>query len=283
MSLKYSMFLVLCMIITYDTSYSMYLDITPILINNLYLISNDKAYVDIFLHKQADALERYDFYYGQGGTPLHYAADRNHTKVIKYLIDNSVDVNAQTEAGDTPLLLAVKTSSIAAIKLLLQQANTDIDAQDEEGYTALHLAVHQHNHLIIKYLLCYGANVASKNIYHETPADIDYLKEREMKNILDAYSTLDQQINNSPTVDLLKKSIEQNFMCLVKKLLLSGIVPKLEHLTAARDFKSAEVGALLASYLGIVYEHSRISKTGIRSTTVILPQEIAERIACYTL
>ena len=41
-----------------------------------------------------------------GGTPLHYAAQKGHKEIIELLITNGADLNAKTGRGTTPLHLA---------------------------------------------------------------------------------------------------------------------------------------------------------------------------------
>ena len=44
----------------------------------------------------------------QGWTPLHFAVSNNHTELVRFLIQNSANVNAATKDGTTPLSLAEK-------------------------------------------------------------------------------------------------------------------------------------------------------------------------------
>ncbi|KFZ11721.1 hypothetical protein V501_04594 [Pseudogymnoascus sp. VKM F-4519 (FW-2642)] len=73
-------------------------------------------------------------------TALHQAAIGGRPKIIRFLIQKGVDVNARDWEGRTPLHFAADNGHIAAIRLLCENG-ADIDAQDELGYTPLHLLV----------------------------------------------------------------------------------------------------------------------------------------------
>ncbi|OBT78610.1 hypothetical protein VF21_02347 [Pseudogymnoascus sp. 05NY08] len=71
-------------------------------------------------------------------TPLHQAAIGGCPKIIRFLIQKGVDVNARDWEERTPLHFAADKGHIAAIRLLFENG-ADINAQDELGYTPLHL------------------------------------------------------------------------------------------------------------------------------------------------
>ena len=66
----------------------------------------------------------------------------NRTDTLDYLCKQpGIDVNIRDDAGQTPLILAVKHNKVAAIKLLCQQPGIDVNAKNNLGQQPLQLAV----------------------------------------------------------------------------------------------------------------------------------------------
>jgi ankyrin repeat protein len=58
-----------------------------------------------------------------GFTPLHRACKHGHTAAVKELLaTRKVDVDAQTKAGWTPMLLAAASGAVEVVRVLLQHA-----------------------------------------------------------------------------------------------------------------------------------------------------------------
>jgi len=82
----------------------------------------------------------------RGAEPLHYAADTNHwdptaqAEMIKYLMSIGADPNALDSAGVAPLHRAVRTRSLAAVRVLLD-GGANSRQPNKAGSTPLHLAV----------------------------------------------------------------------------------------------------------------------------------------------
>jgi ankyrin repeat protein len=55
-----------------------------------------------------------------GFTPLHYAAQNGHEKVVAYLIDKGADCNYADSGGWTPLHAAADRGRLAVVKLLVK-------------------------------------------------------------------------------------------------------------------------------------------------------------------
>ena len=82
----------------------------------------------------------------RGAEPLHYAADANRwspaaqAETIEYLISIGADPNAADSGGVTPLLRAVRTRSLPAVRALLN-GGANPRQTNKAGSTPLHLAV----------------------------------------------------------------------------------------------------------------------------------------------
>ena len=82
----------------------------------------------------------------RGAEPLHYAADANRwhptaqAETIEYLASIGADPNAVDSGGATPLLRAVRTRSLPAVRALLDRG-ANPRQPNKAGSTPLHLAV----------------------------------------------------------------------------------------------------------------------------------------------
>ncbi|KAJ8675205.1 hypothetical protein QAD02_010991 [Eretmocerus hayati] len=87
-------------------------------------------------------------------------------KLIKYLIEQKVNVNACDWSGDTALHYVVRncTNVVHSIPLidLLIKSGVLIDASNNVGQTALHFAVELDNYALSEYLISVGASVDCK-------------------------------------------------------------------------------------------------------------------------
>ena len=73
-------------------------------------------------------------------TALHLASQNGYFEVAEMLIRNSANVNARTGNGETPLHLASKCLS-TKVMLLLINHGADVNAQDNDGRPPLHCVV----------------------------------------------------------------------------------------------------------------------------------------------
>lgn len=76
-------------------------------------------------------------------TPLQYAARRRGAQAnfLSWLLAAGAEADARDSAGNTALLLAVKTRKEASRVRVLLDYGADIEAQNDEGMSALHLAL----------------------------------------------------------------------------------------------------------------------------------------------
>ncbi len=73
-------------------------------------------------------------------TPLHYAASKGHTAMMRLLIDNDAYIDAESPNGTTPLMMAAYYASPIAVKLMLEEG-ADPNLQNQDGQTALDMAL----------------------------------------------------------------------------------------------------------------------------------------------
>jgi len=74
-----------------------------------------------------------------GWTPLHYAATGGHVQIIQILLDDYAYIDAESPNKSTPLMMAAKYGTPAAVKLLLE-AGADPRLRNELGLSAIDFA-----------------------------------------------------------------------------------------------------------------------------------------------
>lgn len=110
---------------------------------------------------------------GDGGwTALHFAAQRGHLEVARWLVRQGASVDLRTQDfGRTALMLAARYGDGPMVHLLLE-AGADVAARDRLGDTALHLAVSDPSRpaqRAVRHLVAAGSNVERTGQQAHTP------------------------------------------------------------------------------------------------------------------
>ena len=93
------------------------------------------AEIEPFLKAKADGINCKDA--GNGNTPIHIAAQNGHFHLVKYLVENNCDCNAQNGTGNTALHMAVAYDYFWCAKLLREQGNADVTIKNNDGHVAI--------------------------------------------------------------------------------------------------------------------------------------------------
>lgn len=173
-----------------------------------------------------DLVDNYGFsvnteHRGNGGTPLHWAAESGQLAVVKYLTKKGANINHRDWSGETPFYRAVKYNQLAVVEFLLkkkvnpnimtvsgsaplhvavnmkyfkvasaivQLSNADVDISDKAfGSTPLHIAITNQDVQMARMLIRYGANRSTKNRRGDNALDICYMNfSRKMINVLNS-------------------------------------------------------------------------------------------------
>ncbi len=99
----------------------------------------------------------------EGITPLHIVAARSKDiKVVTYLLEKGLDVNAKDGEENTPFINAASRNNLEALKLLASKVK-DINKSNKKGETALALAVKNNTKDVVSFLIEKGADLKFKD------------------------------------------------------------------------------------------------------------------------
>lgn len=169
-------------------------------------------------------------------TPLHMACNRkmfHALYVVKLLINNGADVNAQDKYGFTPLMYAIRHSlmGINIIGLILDK-QPNLELQDKYGRTPLIYASKYRNYHVVRLLLQYGANVNATDAAGDSALTIAAINtkshgEEAVKILIQAGANVNHVNNRNQSVLFLAathtKTLSTEYT--VKILLKAGATP----------------------------------------------------------
>ncbi|KAL3452045.1 ankyrin repeat-containing domain protein [Aspergillus insuetus] len=107
---------------------------------------------------------------GRVRTPLVHAVIGRHYEAVDVLLKSQkADVNAFSQRGTTPLLLA-SFNGDSKVAMLLIDHGANVEARNKKGRTALHIAAkHDRNVEILLVLLAAGAELNAADRQGDTP------------------------------------------------------------------------------------------------------------------
>ncbi len=94
-------------------------------------------------------------------TPLHYAMDQENPDIVKFLVKEGANINAQDFLGRTPLHYVIKGNDLEKAKLLIAHGAV-INVKNNDGQTPLHYAL-EANPKMAKILVDYCATKSVPN------------------------------------------------------------------------------------------------------------------------
>ena len=101
----------------------------------------------------------------KGKTPLHVAALKGYTDIVKYLVENGTDINISDNEGKTPLRNAAFHGHIDIVRYLVENG-ASFNVVDDKGRTALGSAIFSGHRDLVKYLVENGAKIISSQEQH---------------------------------------------------------------------------------------------------------------------
>ena len=108
-----------------------------------------------------------------GFTPLHLASFFSQPEAAQELLNNGADPNAVATNGTKLAVInsAAASNNAELVRMLLREG-ANPDAQQEGGYTALHAAAHRNNVAMVQALLDSGADVSIRTNDGKAAADL---------------------------------------------------------------------------------------------------------------
>ena len=97
-----------------------------------------------------------------GRTPLHYASNKGHTRIVKNLLNAGVDINRRDQYGRSPIQLAAMYGHVATARAILAH-QADVNVTDRWGVSPLDSAERSGHYKIAVLLLQSGAAPSSKD------------------------------------------------------------------------------------------------------------------------
>ena len=92
--------------------------------------------IQYLIEEKNCSFEKFSF---GGLRPIHHACNKNHEKIVRYLIKSGCDVNATDENGDTALHYAA-ARGVLNIVIALIDAGAEFSKSNSQGLTPLHKA-----------------------------------------------------------------------------------------------------------------------------------------------
>lgn len=132
---------------------------------------------------------------GTNNTILHEAILYDKKQIVKFLVENDVNINAQHICdGSTPIHMAIHQNNIDILKIFCEK-DCDLNIADNIGNTAFDLGLYTNMDLAIL-LLNNGANICKTRFYHNPQIAYSFHAiEEEMKEM----TTIICDINNITT------------------------------------------------------------------------------------
>lgn len=125
-----------------------------------------------------------------GRTMFNRTADEGHLEIVRFLVQQGVELDAPSKAGRTALHGATCYGRTQIIKFLIE-AGANKEAIDEHGNTPLHLAASFGLEKVVEILLDAGVNINNVNIHNDTALHLALIHKNAVYALLRAKARVD--------------------------------------------------------------------------------------------
>ncbi len=93
---------------------------------------------------------------------IHFACRQNPPEMLKFIVDQRANVNATSDLGATPLIMAVASKRQPQVEFLIQR-KADVNKPDAWNRTLLHIAAKNNDKVLLDLLIKSGAKCGLKD------------------------------------------------------------------------------------------------------------------------
>ena len=158
---------------------------------------------------------------GQDGyTALQYSCKYGHVDRVRTLVKHKANVNARTDSGDTPLMIAARNKHDNVVHALLSDSRCLVDAKGQDGYTALQYSCKYGHVDRVRTLVKHKANVNARTDCGETPLTLAAINKHDnVVHVLSDYNCEVLAKDKDAYTSLLHLSCERGYVGIVMTLL----------------------------------------------------------------
>lgn len=186
-----------------------------------FIVAGSLEFIQSFIKAGADPLVK-DY---QGWTAMHYAVNEK-IEFVKYFFTYPKLINAKSNDGTTPFLIAAKTATREICEAMIK-AGADPLAKDNELTTTLHKAVAMENSEVVQLLLQYKELINAKDKLGNTPLFFATTNQAIFESLIN--NGADPSIINTSGDSILHKAAEKGNIEIVKSLLSNAKLIDLEN------------------------------------------------------
>ena len=149
----------------------------------------------------------------EGQTLLHLAVLSNNLKIVLYLLNKGLDIDAEDNDGLTPLILAMSHSRYINVAILLLNRHATLEHTSSQGHSALSVAIRNNNPKGAMMLIKRGANINIADNAH-TPLSLTHIALLQYHQTADLYRELETLLlSKGAKVDVSLNSLGWTPLC----------------------------------------------------------------------
>ena len=184
------------------------------------VLLNNFNIVKILFNNNADPL----LINNKGINVIYLALQYMYNDIIKYFIENKININFLSINNESLLQLAILYQNIEIINLLINKIDNINNQENNYGLSAIHQSIVLNNNNIFEELILNGSNINIQDYYGNSP--LIYLIIEKNNNLLDLfikYNNIDYNLTNidgNTGLHILLEDITQYQETIISKLII---------------------------------------------------------------